>query len=364
MLLTPHVTQVHVGRGRWRAVSAALVCTLALAGCAGEAEPTPTVTSTVTPDAEAAKALPPEPAVPPTWPLTGVFAADQGNRPALAVKIENSREARPQTGLELADVVWEEVVEGGVTRYIAVYHSQVPDTLGPVRSVRPMDAHIIAPLAGPVAFSGGQPPFVQLVRDVGLQVLSHDEGAGGFYRTKDRRAPHNVYARTPDLFAAADAGHSAPPSPQFQFARDEAGASAVTAGTPANEVSLTMSTYSSPSWAWDAAAGVFQRSEGAAPAVSSDGTRLTAENVVVLSVAVFDTPFKDPSGTPVPETEVIGSGDALVASGGHAIAATWSKESTAAPVSLTATDGTPLTLSPGNTWVELVPRSSGSYSTR
>ena len=85
-------------------------------------------------------------------------------RPALAVKIENSVDARPQSGLNAADVVWEEVVEGGITRFVAVYHSTLPPEIGPIRSVRPMDAAIAGPLHGLFAFSGGQGPFVDADR--------------------------------------------------------------------------------------------------------------------------------------------------------------------------------------------------------
>lgn len=353
-------------RARWSVLTAA-ACTasLLLAGCSGD-EPSPpgdAPTTEVTPGATADKGAPPAPAVPPTWALTGVAAGDIVNRPALAVKIENSREARPQTGLEQADVVWEEMVEGGVTRYIAVYHSQVPETVGPIRSVRPMDSNIIAPLRGLMVFSGGQPVFVQSVSAVGLQVISHDAGASGFYRSKDRRAPHNVYGTPSTFLSQADADHSAAPAPEFLFARDETQATAALAGGPVTTVAVTMSSYSQPSWTWDAGSGTFQRSESGVPAVSASGARLAAKNVVVMSVAMYDTGTVDPAGSPVPESEVVGTGTAVVATGGKAMPATWSKASPADPFVLTAPDGTPVKLAPGQTWVELVPTTSGSFST-
>lgn len=352
-------------RATWSAVTAGVcAASLLLAGCSGDdAAPVDTPTTEVTPAATADKVAAPEPALPPTWALTGVAATDIVARPALAVKIENSREARPQTGLEQADVVWEEMVEGGVTRYIAVYNSQVPETVGPIRSVRPMDANIIAPLKGLMVFSGGQPVFVRSVSDVGLQAVSHDAGAAGFYRSKDRRAPHNVYGTTATFLSQADAGHSAPPAPEFAFARAEAQASAAVAGAPTSTVSVTMSSYSQPSWTWDAASGTFQRSEAGTPAVSATGARLSAKNVVVMSVSLYNTGTVDPAGSPVPETEVVGSGAALVATGGRSMPVTWSKASPADPFVLTAADGTPVTLAPGNTWVELVPTTTGSFTT-
>ncbi|MEP7763517.1 DUF3048 domain-containing protein [Sanguibacter sp. 25GB23B1] len=360
---TPHASR---RRAAWSVVTAGVCATtLILAGCSGDdaEEPVPTPTTEVTPGATADKQAPPAPAVPPTWALTGVAATDIVARPALAVKIENSKEARPQTGLENADVVWEEMVEGGVTRYIAVYHSQVPETVGPIRSVRPMDSNIIAPLRGLMAFSGGQPGFVQSVSAVGLQVISHDGGASGFYRASGRRAPHNVYGTPATFLSQADTEHSAPPAPEFVFARDAAQATAVVAGAPTNAVSITMSRYSQPSWTWDGASGSFLRSEAGTPAVSADGVRLAATNVVVMSMSMYNTGTVDPAGSPVPETEVVGTGPALVATGGMSVAATWSKASPADPFVLTAADGTPVTLAPGGTWVELVPTTSGSFTT-
>lgn len=347
-------------RDRRTTLAAALVSTaLLLTGCSGSGGAT--ATAGVTPGATEDRAAAPEPVLPTTWPLTGVASEEIANRPALAVKIENSREARPQTGLENADVVWEEVVEGGVTRYIAVYHSQQPEVVGPIRSVRPMDAHIIAPLHGLMVFSGGQPPFVDAIAGSGLQVVSYDRGDAGFSRSGERRAPHNVYGAFAELAGQADADHLDSPAEQFAFAADAATASTA-AGTPASVLGIRMSGYSTPSWAFDAASGRYLRSEGTNRAVSVTGEQLAATNVVVLSVPVVDTEFLDPAGTPVPETQVIGSGEALVVSGGLSVPATWSKASTLEPLSLTGADGQPIELTPGNTWVELVPSDGGEYS--
>ena len=309
---------------------------------------------TVAPDVAVQKQPAPTPSVPNRWPLTGL-PGDVVSRPALAVKIENSREARPQTGLDQADVVWEEVVEGGITRFAAVFQSRVPAEVGPVRSVRPMDSTILAPMHGLVAFSGGQVAFVQMLPANGLQIFSQDLGAPGFYRKAGvAPAPHNVYGTPSTWWAAADAQHQAPPAPQFAIARDAA-ASAATAGAPAAALHITMSGYSQPSWTWDAASGTWLRSEGATPAVVRSGARLSATNVVVLRVTLVDTGTKDPAGNPVPETVLTGSGGALVATGGKTVSGTWTKGAKTDVLTLKGADGQPLTLAPGNTWVEMVP---------
>jgi hypothetical protein len=308
----------------------------------------------------------PVPPPPVPWPLTGVASEDDTavDRPALAVKIENSVEARPQTGLNAADLVWEEVVEGGITRYVAVYHSRFPAEIGPVRSVRPMDAAIAAPLKGLFAFSGGQPDFVAGVGAAGLQVLSHDAGAPGFYRLDTRYAPHDVYADTRVLAGLADAEHQAAPPEQFDVASAGEQPAAVAAGTPASAIGVTLSKSSSPRWTWSASAGAWLRAEGDTPAVEADGSRLHAANVVVLRVDVVDTSYVDPAGNPVPETVMVGEGDALVATGGHTLAVRWSKVSDDAPVILSSASGGPVRLAPGSTWIELAPTGAGPVSVR
>src|SRR5699024_2796891 len=117
---------------------------------------------TVTPTVSADKSLPPDPAAEVRWPLTGETAeeADEGlGRAAVSVKIENSPAARPQVGLQRADIVWEQLVEGGMTRFVATYHSDLPEEVGPIRSIRPMDAAIAGPAGGVLAFSGGQAAY-------------------------------------------------------------------------------------------------------------------------------------------------------------------------------------------------------------
>ncbi|TFV74480.1 DUF3048 domain-containing protein [Blastococcus sp. CT_GayMR19] len=326
-----------------------------------DAAPTPSSTPKATPTPTPAPPPPPPP--PPVyWPLTGIESGPVPARPALAVKIENSADARPQTGLNAADLVWEEVVEGGITRFVAVYHSILPPQIGPVRSVRPMDPAIAAPLHGLFAFSGGQQPFVDSVAAAGLQVISYDQGAGGFYRLNGRHAPHNIYADPAAFLAQADAAHLAAPAAQFTIAAPDQLPSAMVAGTPAAAVRLKLSGLSSPTWTWSPPDNRWLRAERSTPSVEADGTRLRADNVVVLRVAVVNTRFTDAAGNPVPETQMVGSGEALVASGGHTLAATWSKNSAGEPVVLTGADGQPVQLTPGTTWVELVPNRSGSVA--
>lgn len=340
----------------------ALALSLTAACSSQTPEPPEPVTAApvITPDKQPV----PTPSLPATWPLTGVAAGgDLVERPSLAVKVENTSAARPQSGLEQADVVWETVVEFQVSRFIAVYHSQVPETVGPIRSVRPMDPLVLAPTKGMLAFSGGQGGIVALARQSGLQILSNDDGVDGMYRSSDRAAPHNVYGDMETLWGLADSAHQASPGEQFLFARTAKDATAVVAGSPASLLSFRLSSASNPSWAWDDKTGTWLRSEGSSPATARSGTRLSAVNVVSVVANHPNTSFPAQGGARVPTYDLVGQGDATIATGGKTIAVTWKKDAQDAPLRLFLPDGSDALLAPGNTWVELVPRGSGSLST-
>jgi hypothetical protein len=307
----------------------------------------------------------PPPPPPVVWPLTGVVSGKVAPHPAVAVKIENSLDARPQKGLNSADNVWEEVVEGGITRYLAVFHSHLPAEIGPVRSVRPMDPFMAAPLHGLLAFSGGQPGFVAAAGTSGVQIVSMDKGAAGFYRVSTRSAPHNVYASLQTFLAHADAAHQAAPPAQFTYPSAGQQSSAFSAGSvPTAALHLTLSGVGHPNWTWSPAHKAWMRDESGTPAVEASGDPLHATNVVVLRVDLFDTGKVDPAGNPVPETKLTGTGQALIASGGRSISATWTKAAVGSPLVLAGAAGAPITLAPGNTWIELVPNGSGAVARR
>jgi hypothetical protein len=342
---------------RGPAIAIAMVLAAVLTACSGSPVATPTVTSTLVTD----KTTPPDPAVPSGWPLTGV-EGEVVERPAVAVKIENTRQARPQTGLEDADVVWETIVEFGVSRFVAIYHSTLPEEVGPIRSVRPVDARIVSPLEGLIAFSGGSPGILRLMRDTPLQFLSEDDDDPGFYRARTRPRPHNVYGSLEEFLDEADEDHSEPPEPQFSFARAPGAATAERHGAPTTRIELALAPGVAPSWSWDADAGRWLRSEASGPAVSADGDRLTATNVLLIEAVSFDSGFDAQQGEPVPDVRLEGEGEGLLATGGRTLPITWSKEDRDEALVLTGPDGRRAALAPGNTWVELIPLPNGSFS--
>jgi hypothetical protein len=277
------------------------------------------------------------------------------------VKIENSSLARPQTGLNDADVVWETIVDFDVSRLVAVYHSKTPSGIGPIRSVRPMDMAIVAPLHSPLVYSGGQSGILALVPKAGIQGMNNDYGAAGMYRVSFRRAPHNVYGDVPVFIKKADAKHNQAPPQQFAFARKAEQATAAISGKATAKISMRLSTLAHPAWSWSATGG-WQRWEGTKEALTDKTKRIEAVNVVLVVAKHPPSGYTAQNHASVPTYDLVGEGEALVATGGKTLAVTWHKADQNSPMQLLTADGQPVLLAPGNTWVELVPKGTGSFS--
>lgn len=284
------------------------------------------------------------------WPLTGkTLDGGDSSTPSLAAKVDNHPMARPQVGLDRADIVFEELVEGGITRYVAIWHSDIPSEIGPVRSVRPMDPDIVSPFGGILAYSGGQQRFIEAMLDTPVASAIHGQSdvADFFYRSTTTVAPHNVIVRAPELVAYfADRGG---PAPQFNYSTSVADSSAASFGEAMESMRVSFSSFSSPSWQWSADDSVFYRSQtnGAADLAIS-GAQLHADNVVVLKVMI--EVIQD-----IPTTNLVDEGEGFVATGGKMMPIRWSKASAEAPIELTDTTGARVLLAPGQTWIELVP---------
>ena len=328
----------------------ALAALLGLAGCQSAAEPALEVdeaapSSDTTTDSDSGITLDAN-----LWPLTGL-PLDGGDPtlPSLAAKIDNHPLARPQVGLDDADVVFEELVEGGITRYVAVWHSTLPEEIGPVRSVRPMDPDIVSPFGGILAYSGGQQRFIEAMLDAPVASAIHGQSdvQDFFYRSTTTTAPHNVIVRAPDLVAyfADRAG----PAPQFNFAPNTEASSAASAGEELSSMRVLLSSFSAPSWEWSTDDGVFYRNQtnGAADLAIS-GEQLSADNVVVLFVDI--QVIQD-----IPTTNLVDQGEGYVATGGKYLPIRWSKSASDQPFELTDASGARILLAPGHTWIELVP---------
>ncbi len=291
----------------------------------------------------------------PDCPLTGT-PAPRGvvpDRSALAVKVDNYPTARPQTGLTAADIVFEEPVEGGITRYVAIFQCHGASVVGDVRSARNIDIGILGQFGHPLfVHVGGIQPVIDNIEsspiedfelgDYTTTVVQHPAG---------RVAPYDTYTSTTAVWRMRSTA-TQPPKPVFSYS------TAVPAGTPVKSVSIPFSSYSPVVWKYDAATREFLRFYDAAADKLSNGVQNSASNVVVQFIDVYYGPWLENSegGLEVQANLYThASGKAMVLRDGVEITGKWSRTTLAQPTSFTTTSGQTITMQPGNTWVELVP---------
>lgn len=281
----------------------------------------------------------------PVAPLTGLPIDEDADldRPALVVKIDNHPNARPQTGLDQADLVFEMRAEG-VTRFAAAFHSTTPSPLGPVRSSRTSDFDILTGLDHPLyASSGGNNYVASALRRLDIQAVTAISQTE-YFRDSSRPAPHNLYVDAQDLFDLADSDE--PPSPWFTYrnANDELGADATAVDGP---VTITYKGSPIVTHTWDEERGGWLRTQDGRPHTTSTGDQLAPENVVIMET-IYTT---SPADAASPEVQTVGSGKLYVLSAGHVITGTWSRDSATDKPVLLDGDGEVISLTPGRTWV-------------
>jgi hypothetical protein len=314
------------------------IAAVAVAACSGGGEPSRT-TTTEKPTTTTTK-----PVI--VAPLTGL-PDEQGvsqTRASLGVKIENTPEARPQSGLDYADIVYEEVVEGGITRFWGFFNSAAPDNVGPIRSVRSMDPNIIMPFGGIVTFSGGTEDNVALVRATGLVTVDENNAGDAFFREPTRPAPHNLYGRTAALWGFG--GTPVPPEPQLEYVNTKK--QEAFTGEPVASFHVRLDMGYDMAYVWDATKGGWNRfQQGIEPfmAAGFPETQIAPTNVIVQFI---------PYGTGA-DGDVMGTGEAWVFSNGQLIRGTWAKAYPPAPTVFLDAAGKPIELTPGRTWIELTP---------
>jgi hypothetical protein len=268
------------------------------------------------------------------------------DQPALVVKIDNVDCAhRTQVGLNQADVVFEEIVEGRLTRFAAVFHSQGSNPVGPIRSGRSQDVDMLGSLQRPLlAWSGGNAGVVDAINNSDLINLMAQNNVGtGYFRARNCASPHNLFNNTDALWAQAppEAGR---PIQLFQYIEP----GAPMPGGPVSTVDVKVG-VNQVHWDWDPASATFLRSHNGSPHNLADGSRVSANNVVVLVTTYGLTPWDSRS----PEAITVGQGDAYVFSNGTVQTGTWSRPDRLQGYTLTAPDGSPILLAPGRTFIEL-----------
>lgn len=273
-------------------------------------------------------------------PLTGLPSSRSGTS-AIVVKIDNSPKARPQAGLEVADVVIEQEVEGGITRFAAIFQSSAPERIGPVRSARSTDISFLSSLGRPgLVYSGANEVFDTLiVRQERVRNYSANR-FGGYWRDNNRSAPSNLYTSMSQFSTQA----TAPPA-WFHF-----GALVVERGI---ETSSFVARFPATSitWTWNGVA--WSRAQDGRNHTSESGAVLEATNVVVAQVVVVDSGLKDPTGAIVPEFVWAGEGPVAVFTNGHRIDGRWIRPTLGDPAVLVDVNNEVIELAPGSTWVEL-----------
>ena len=296
-------------------------------------------------------------------PLTGQpMSNGRPDNPVFVVKIENTANGEPQYAVDKADMVIEELVEGGLTRLAALYYSTLPTRVGHVRSLRTTDIGIAKPVAGKVVASGGAPKAARQIRRAGIRVFS--ESSPGFSRDS-KAAPYNVVVNLKRLGAAAKVNHipgpyltwTPPGGSKSSTPTPDPSDSASAAPEPKKATRATVRFSNGTATKWKLGSGNrWTRKNGhAAP-----GQEFAADTLIVMFCRVGDAGYRDPAGNPVPETVVEGSGRAVVMHDGTAVEAKWNKPSLGDKISFETKDGQPLTIDPGKVWFEMVPKGKGS----
>lgn len=264
-------------------------------------------------------------------------------RPVLAVKIDNVPAARPQTGLDSADIVYAEQVEGGLSRLMAVFATKLPKSVGPVRSARVSDLELLRQFNDPtLAFSGAQHKLLPLIAKAPLRSASPDEVASAYYRGVDRSAPHNLYLRPSKLFSSAPG--AAALTTGFRYGAAPAGGTATASRTvryPAARFTYT----------WSASKHRWLVTEDGTPTVTTSGKRLAPATVVIQYVKVRRSAYHDVLGNNTPYTVTVGSGKADVLRDGRTYSVGWKRQKATDGTDFTTSDGTPVNFAKGQVWV-------------
>lgn len=261
----------------------------------------------------------------------------------LAVKIDNSRHARPHTGLTEADIVYVEQVEGGLSRLMAVYAQKLPKAIGPVRSARESDLEVLRQFDRPtLAFSGAQGKLLPKIDKAPLKAVTPGKASDAYFRSKMRPAPHNLYLR-PHRLMAKPAGTSALTT-GFRFGSAPAGGRPTATQTVRYDAAEYTFTWSRTQKRW--LVGMDDKAAG-----TTDGKRVMAGTVVVQYVKVRKSTFHDKLGHYTPYTETVGSGKARVLRDGRAYDVRWKRPKPSDGTTFTTGDGKRMNFQHGQVWV-------------
>ena len=283
-------------------------------------------------------------------PLTGSLVPDEATtkRHVTAVMIENSPDARPQSGLKDAGIVYEAIAEGGITRFIALYQEGRPGLVGPVRSVRPYYVEWAAAYDPAVAHIGGSARALQMIRS-GNFGLDIDQffNAGAYWRASDRRAPHNVYTNFDRLDQLVTSKGKTSSSFTPMERKDDAKAKTPTA----SRINIPISSASyAVDYSYDTATNSYLRNIGGEPHMDREAGQLQPRVVVVLQVNMIremEDGYREQIGT-------TGSGKAFIFQDGTVQEASWQRTDVKSQLTFVDASGAPMTLNRGQTWITAI----------
>jgi Protein of unknown function (DUF3048) N-terminal domain/Protein of unknown function (DUF3048) C-terminal domain len=296
---------------------------------------------------------------PPTCPLTGVEPRNENHldRAAVALKVENAAVARPLSGLEDADLVYEELVEGGETRFMAFYHCSDTRKAGPIRSARLVDPAILMPKTTILGYSGANETVISALDEAGVASIREDDAAASGAMQRVERpgisSEHTLYANSSAIRKLAPKrGLEPPPEDTFAFGDLPEGSK------KASSIALNFGGASTITYEW--ARGAWQRFQDGEPFLAESGDQIAPVNVLVEVHKVRASEVVDVTGTPSPEiVDETGSGKAVLFRDGRAIAGRWSRESLDSQTTFETKGGDEMLFAPGSIWIELVPSANG-----
>ena len=348
------------------------IAAAALAGCGGKSEPVVTPSLTPSPSPTPSPIPSPTPSPSPTpepiEPLTGRPLTDASimKRPAVAVKVPNLKQEQPQVGLLEADIVICQVNGHAYTRLMPIYHSTFPEAVGPVRSMRPVDVPLLAPLKPVLANTGAADWVLAYVDDhakyIERMTYLDWRGTGAFSVNQDRLYTYDgktQYDRAiqahPAKMAELAERNTEAPKPYFPFAPagTEASTSSGDAATTIEVPYGSGHTYDM-SYEYDEQSGAYLRSQPWGEHILADGDRVTADAVLVIAAAWEMGKIGSGSHAPDPIVDIVDAeGTFHYLQGGRVVKGTWKKGAVDERFSFTLADGSPLLMAPGRTWVEM-----------
>jgi hypothetical protein len=288
--------------------------------------------------------------------LSGLPVAPSINKiPVTGVMVENEVEARPQSGLSQAGVVFEALAEGGISRFLALYQDTAPSNVGPIRSARPYYVSWDMGFDGSYAHVGGSPDALTDIKQWGTKDLNEFYNGDSYHRITTREAPHNVYTSIADLNTLEQSKGFT--SVNFKgFPRKVASPSKKPTATSIS-LNISYAEYNA-SYTYDASTNSYNRSEDGSAMIDANTNLQVSPKVVIAIVVPESQGALDASDAYYSNYSVIGSGAAYVFQDGIVTKGTWSKASNSAQITFTNSGGQTIKLDPGQTWITAMTNAS------